>query len=155
MDNACRKQKPTPADLNTALRDIERVGQGIWQLNIYSPAAIVGAMLAGPDDDLVLDIQLLQQTIERIEHHRGAGGPMCLLCEAEFSPLHLPRAVAILRPGLDALRAAPGSGRWVISNGLCNGCAAQPELPARILAFYRRTLIPNAREIRLAEAGAA
>jgi hypothetical protein len=153
MGEAARRkqQQPTPADLTRALRDIEQVGQGIWQLNIYCPEAVVGALLAGPDDDVVLDLQLLRQTIERIEHHRGP----CLLCEAEFSALHLPRAVAVLRPGLDALRAAPGDGRWIIANGLCADCAAQPELKKRVLAFYRAALIPNAREIYLAEAGAA
>jgi hypothetical protein len=42
MGEARRKQQPpTPADLNTALHDIERVGQGIWQLNIPNAREIL------------------------------------------------------------------------------------------------------------------
>jgi hypothetical protein len=150
-----RKQQPMPDAVTDALRDIEQVGQGIWQLNIWTSEAVIAALRTVPDDDAVLDIGLLRQTIERIEHSRGPGGPLCLLCEAEFSRVALPRAIAILRPGIDALRAAPGAGHWVITNGVCADCAAQPEPRERVLAYYRRTLIPNAREIRLAEAGAA
>jgi hypothetical protein len=146
----------TLEELDTALRDMERVGGGVWQVNIYSPEAVTAGLIAGcPDDDLVLDLRMLRQAIERIEQHRGPLPPLCLLCSTEFSRHRLPRLVAILRPQLDALRANAGDGCWGTGSGICADCANAPDLPARVLDVYRTSFMPNARAIQIGTAGAA
>jgi hypothetical protein len=150
------RQPATLEDLDIALRNMERVGGGVWQVNIYSPEAITAGLLAGClDDDLVLDLRLLRQAIELIEQHRGPLPPLCLLCPAVFSHHYLPRLIAILRPQLDALRASAGDGSCGTASGICVDCAGVPDLPARVLDAYRASFMPNARAIQIGAAGAA
>jgi hypothetical protein len=142
------------ARLAASLTDIHRIGQGVWELRIYAPEAFLEAMLNSAllDDETFHDCRVVARAIEQIVHRTGT---LCLLCQQVFSGEHLPGLFVILRPSLDAIRATTDGGSHVLTNGVCLDCAAQPALPRRVVDFYRRNIISDLREIRIAEAGAA
>jgi hypothetical protein len=140
--------------LAETLTDIHRIGQGVWELRMYNPTAFLEAALnpALLNDDGFHDCRIVANAIQQIMHHPGM---LCLLCQQTFSAHHLPSRFVILRPSIDAIRATPKGACTVVGNGICSDCVAQPELPARVVDYYRRNVISDLREVRLAEAGAA
>lgn len=109
------------ADLNAAVKQLEREGQGVWQLSLYQRESLVETMVSAMcgDTHAARALDVVAQTLRKISAHgRRHDAQQCLLCEARFWKRELPDTIGILSPRLD------DPARSIVF-GICSGCVTQ------------------------------
>jgi hypothetical protein len=127
-------------------RSAHRVGPGLREIRTYTQLEFFELVLtpeALTDEDLAHDCSLIARALPRFDQVDA----LCLLCPAVVGAR--PARFVIFRPGVDALRAAPGA--QVIVTGVCEVCNAKPDLLGRLLVHFRQHVDPGLRELHVGE----
>jgi hypothetical protein len=138
-------------EFQAGIRAVQSEGQGLWNLWVIGPDSQLELLLraVGGDAHARQLVDLTCQTLRQVVDNRARDPALCLLCEHRFTIENpAPTAIVILAADFEVAGHA-------IANVVCERCYSAEDLGQRIVAFYRRTVIPDARVVQVAEPGHA
>jgi hypothetical protein len=141
------RQRRARERFQAGIRAVQSEGQGLWNLWVIRPDDHLELLLraVGGDAHARQLVDLTCQTLRQVVDNRARDPALCLLCEHRFTIENpAPAAIVILAADFEVAGHA-------IANVICERCYSAEDLGQRIVAFYRRTVIPDARVVRVVQ----
>jgi hypothetical protein len=140
-----RKQAQSISELQAGMERIQAEGQGVWQLSIYGPEAVLALLhnsFVG-DADATRTMTAIARLIAGIHEVASTPKPMlCLLCDTKFGRRSMPLAWVLLHARRDDPSQAVG-------NGICAACykkyPSAEALSPPVIALYKAKMITDLR----------